>query len=338
MNSETFKSNNIPVLAGTGLCLFFIKSGFLAFFFLVPLGFVAFKCDYRAAWKALALSVTGYAVLSFGTMAARSFTINQVFWELLYFTVMTLIFTWIIAPPPGISQKISENMRLVIGSFLGAVLFTVFFMRIVMSPGFPEYIGYLMQAFSSSRSSGADVVQTAMLGSLNVDAILEGMISLMLRGGSLVSCIFVFFVSRQISFSLVCLVRRERGSLAFISMHLSPSLIWVFSSSLLLVILTGMLKLKIPDIILWNILILCAIMYFAQGMGILQFFLTKSSISPFLRLLLTVVFIVLMFTPAVNAILLAGIVILGIAENWVCFRALKQDGPPSTPEAGDSGN
>ena len=97
-----------------------------------------------------------------------------------------------------------------------------------------------------------------------------------------------------------------------------------------------MAKLEIPEIILWNILILCAILYLAQGLGILQFFLARPTVSPSFKLLLSVLFIFLFFSPVINVVLLGGVVLLGIAENWVPFRAPKQNGPPSTPEAGDS--
>jgi hypothetical protein len=71
-------------------------------------------------------------------------------------------------------------------------------------------------------------------------------------------------------------------------------------------------------------------------LGILQFFLSRSGIPPFVKLLSGLVFVILLFSPLLNAFLLAGIMLLGVAENWVPFRVSKQDGPPSTPEAGDS--
>jgi len=106
----------------------------------------------------------------------------------------------------------------------------------------------------------------------------------------------------------------------------------------MLVVLSRVARLVVPEIILWNILVLCIILYCAQGLGILQFFLSRPTVPVFLRFFLTVVLIILIFSPAVNAVLLIGIVILGIAENWAPFRAPKPNGPPSTPEGGDRGN
>ena len=338
MNSESLKNKNIPVLIAIAVCLFFVKSGFLSFFFLVPLGFIAFRYDYRTAWRTFFLAALGNAFMAIGTVAIQGIPMSQTYWDILYFTVMTLLFTWIIAPPPFIPYKMSAEVRLVAGSCLGALLFTGIFFRIMATPGFSESISSWIQVLDSFNRSGSDVVQTALLDSLSTELVMAAMKSLMLRGASLVSCIFLFFASRQISKALVHLSRRERGTSFFAAFHVYPVIIWVFSGSLLLVVLTRIIKLEFPEILLWNIMILCAIMYLAQGLGILQYFLMRPAMPPFLRLAFSVLFFVLLFSPVINAVLLAGIVLLGIAENWVVFRTPDNNRPPSTPEAGDGGN
>jgi hypothetical protein len=308
----------------------------------VPLGFVAFKYDYRVAWKAFLFAALGNVFLAAGTAALRDIPPLGAAWDILYFTMLGSICTWIIAPPPGFPVKIPGSMRLLSGSCLGALLFAGIFFRAIASPHFSEYVNSLVDALISfQRSSGSDVVQNALLESLTAEMILSAMKFIMLRGGALISCVILFAIGRQISIALVRLTRRGgpvpgAGTLAGFRVY--PETIWAFSVSLLLVVLTRMAKLEIPEILLWNILILCVILYFAQGWGILHFFLSRPSTPPFLRLLLSVLFIVLLFSPGINAILLAGVVLLGIAENWVPFRAPKSSGTPSTPEAGDDGN
>ena len=286
-------------------------------------------------------------MLSVLTAAARGFPLAGALWDILYFSLMTSIFTWITSPP-DMPVKLSGAVRIIAGSCLGAVLFAVVFFRAMSTPGFSEYLGSLINGFLSLyRSSGSDVVEAALLESLTADAVLSVMKSVILRGGSLITCVFLFFINRQVCLAVVRLSFRGRrvpssGASSrphsFAVFHANPGLIWVLSFSLLLVVVTRMVKLEIPEIVLWNILILCIILYFAQGLGIMQFFLTRNIVPPFLRFFLVVLFIILIFSPIINAILLAGIVLLGISENWVPFRAPKQNGPPSTPEAGDSGN
>ncbi|MDR0502616.1 MAG: YybS family protein, partial [Treponema sp.] len=180
--------------------------------------------------------------------------------------------------------------------------------------------------------------------------VLETVKSVMLRGGSLVSCIFLYVLCRQVSLLILRLPFRrtvtassgtgafktpshENYTLAFF--HVNPIMIWVFSAALLLVVLTRILRMQIPEIILWNILVLCVILYLAQGLGIIQFLLSRSSLSPFLKLALTLLMVFLLFSPFLNMLLLGGFFILGIIENWVPLRVLKKNAPPSTPEAGD---
>jgi hypothetical protein len=74
-------------------------------------------------------------------------------------------------------------------------------------------------------------------------------------------------------------------------------------------------------------------MYLAQGGGIVRHFLTRRLVSPGLRLLLNVAIILVVLSPGINVALLGGLILLGIAEHWAPLRALKQEGPPSTPAA-----
>ena len=241
-----------------------------------------------------------------------------------------------------------------IGSCLASLFLMGVFFRSMSSPGFSAYVQSLMNQFVSlQRSAGADVVRNALLEEVTAEMVLDLVKAVMLRGGSLVTCVLIFFICFQISLVLARLflaIKLSRdpaagqetgsptsspGAGSFTAFHVYPPLIWVLSLSLLLVVLTRMIKLEIPEIILWNVLILCGILYLAQGMGILRFLLARPSMPPFLRFLLGVLFVAFIFSPVINVVLLAGVVLLGIAENWVPFRAPKSNGPSSTPEAGD---
>jgi hypothetical protein len=90
--------------------------------------------------------------------------------------------------------------------------------------------------------------------------------------------------------------------------------------------------LRIPplEIGAWNILTLCAILYLAQGAGILLYFLGRLAMPPFLRFLTHFLIILVLFSPKINVFALGALAFLGIAENWVPFRALS-NGSSSTP-------
>jgi len=336
----------VPALIGAGICLFFSRNSLLVLFFLMPLGFLAFRYGYRVAWGAVLLVIAGNTFIAVGTAVSHGFALTGTFWGVFYFAVVASLFVWIIAPPPYSPLKICGTIRLVIGSSLSAVILIVMLLRTMASPGFLEHVAAITNSVAARQGAGSDVVQTALLAEVTPEMTLNFIRSTVFRGGALISSVLLFFLCRQLSFILARLFAKNKplrisfqeiNSLVIFRVH--PMLIWVLSASLLLVVMTHRANLEIPGIILWNILILCSIIYLAQGIGILQFFLARPTVTPFMKLLFSILFVVLMLSPGINVVLFGGVVLLGIAENWVPFRAPKSNGPPSTPEAGsDTGN
>ena len=333
----------IPAIVGAGVCLFLLNSSSFTFFYLVPLGFISCKFHYKTAWLAcLFASIGNMAII----LAGSNGNYSAAMLNIIYFIAIIFIFAWITAPPPFLNINVPEPARLLIASSIAAIVFTLVLFKGMASSDFTDYVTYLLNSLISMyNSSGSDVVQNARFEMLTADKIMEAFRFFMLRGGSLISCVFLFFMSSQLGLVLFRLYSRIRGvKLSFTgenslsAFHVSPSMIWVLSISLPLTVLTRIFKLEFPEIILWNILIICAILYFAQGFGILQFFTIRPSFPPHLRIVLSFLFIIVLFSPFLNAILLLGLVFLGLAENWVPIRASKQNGPPSTPEANDSEN
>jgi len=362
LNAEALKKKElIPALIGAGICLFFSRSGLFVLFFLLPLGFLAFRYGYRVVWNAVFFAVAGNTVLALGTLLRGSAT--GFFWGILYFAIMTSVFTWIVAPPPGLARTFCGTVRLVIASALSSAVLMAMFLRTAAAPGFLEHIASVTGAMASPAP---DVVQAALLAEVTPEMVLDFIRSAMLRGGALISSLLLFFICRQFSFILTRMVAffaKNRpfgnafpaqaeepapqktapvsssagaGALGIeplIVFRVHPMLIWAFSGSLLLVVLSSMASLEIPEIILWNILVICGILYFAQGLGILHFFIAHRVAAPLLKLLLCVTFFVLLFSPGINMVLLGGVAFLGIIEHWVPFRLPKSNGTPSTPEA-----
>ena len=326
----------IPALVGAGMCLFFARIGFFAFFFLLPLGFLAFRYGHRIVWNALFFAVTGNALILLGTALSRGAPLTGTFWNVFYFAGMTSVFVWITAPPSGLPFKASGTARLVIGSCAASLLFIGMFFRVAASPAFLEQLGAITNAVVARQSApSSDVVRAALLAEITPEMVLAFMTAIVLRGGALFFSVFLFFSCRQASFFLVRLFTRNKQAVEnqLAVFHVPPVTIWMFSGSLLLVVLTSAANILVLEILLWNILAICVILYLAQGFGILQFFLGRLAVTPFLRLLLLASFFVLLFSPGINAVLLGGVVLLGIAEIWVPLRAPKTNGPPSTPEA-----
>jgi len=237
-------------------------------------------------------------------------------------------------PPPAFA-RIPHATRFITGCALGTVTFILIFLRLMDAPGFYEYIANMLNNL---------IQQNALFMVVNTEMVFEAIRSVLLRGGSLIAAVLMFALSRQTSLLFARLIPgKTRNTSETFTVYLQrvntleafrapPLLIWIFSSSLLLVVLTSRAGFQAPEIVLWNILILSAILYLAQGVGILQTFLSRPALSPFIKLLCLVLIIFMFFSPVLNMALLAGFVLLGIAENWVPFRVSKKDSPPSTPE------
>jgi hypothetical protein len=210
-NTDVKRKILFPAITGAVLSLLLLRTGVLAFFFLVPLGFVAYRYDYKIAWMAFLFAFLGNLVLAAGARALRGVSLTDTLWDIVYYSLMAFIFTGIIAPPPAISAKYKEAVRFFCGSCLGALLFIYLFLHMAASPVYLEYVDYLLNAvFQVNRSSGADVVQNALLGNISAELVLKTIQAVMLRGGSLVSCVLLFAVCRQISLFLARLSLRKR--------------------------------------------------------------------------------------------------------------------------------
>jgi len=344
------KGDFLPAIIGAGISLIMLKTGFFSLFFLVPIGFVAYRCNYRAAWLAFLLAFFVNAVITGLYAAANAIPFDVAGLDVLYYSAIILIFICIIAAPPSLQIRIPLPVRLVAGSCLGSLLFNIILFRYMDSQALLEYISYFVNSLISAyQSTKIDVVQNALLETLTPEFVMQTIMAFMVRGGSLVSCVLLFFVCCQLSQILARLSFRLfgkniqentsgeamlNGNSPLALFHVNPMVIWFFSSSLFLVVITRAAKLEIPEIILWNVLVICSILYLAQGLGIMQFFIIRPSFSPFLRVLLVIAFVFLLFSPFINAFLLGALALLGIAENWLPLRVSKQSGPPSTPEAG----
>jgi hypothetical protein len=320
--------------------VFFSRSGFPVFFFLVPLGIASYRFGIRTAWACYALAAALNFVITLGIVLILRAPPGGL-WDFLYFALLTGIFTWITAPPgipastgerAGFIFRLSGTLRLAAGSAACTLLLIGTFSRLLEEPVFYDAIKRQIETvLSFYRPGGADVVQSALLESLTPELVLEFLNSVIVRGGGLASSFLIFLVSRQMSIALSRLFGGRYRGMPLRSFHADIRFIWVLSVSLFMVIAMRVLKWTVPEIILWNILTLCAILYLAQGLGILQHFAAAPGTPPFLRLALSILFFILMFSPGINAAVLGLVTLLGIAETWVSFRTPKTDGPSPTP-------
>jgi hypothetical protein len=314
----------------------------LSFFFLVPLGFAAAGYNGRTAVLAAFTAILGNIVFVLNLFLFWGQGGLELLGDLGFFSLVTVIFTWIVSPPGAVSRvlRIPGAYRLLAGSVL---VFLAFLLLVLTGEGRAGFQGLLhaqAEALSSFyiAASSPDAAERSLLERhLTPEALVEAFRFIALRGGGLLSSALIFFVSRQMGRFLARVIRRREAGGSVLQFRTEPGLIWVLSGALALILLFRLAGAgrgsggAALEIVLWNILVLCAILYLAQGWGILAFFLARAPVPPLVRLLLTALFVALLMRPGINAVILGLIVLLGIAENWVPFRAPKPNGPSSTP-------
>jgi len=330
----------IPAVIGAAVSVGLARSGFLGFLFLLPLGILAYCYNAKTARLSAILVILGNSLVSLILGFSRISDSRALVADTVYVTIMIVVFAWITAPPQTGPRflGIQPVYRLIAGSVLAALVFGVGIYLSRNSGGMYARLREQAQAVAAmyTTAMGTDVVQRSLSEQyMTVDAILAAMISIAIRGGLVVSCVLLFFISRQAALTITWFARRRRPDGSVAAFHTEPRVIWVLSFSLLAILGGFWGRISPLEIAGWNVLLICGILYLVQGVGIITFFLTRKELSVGLRMLIQVGIILVIVSPGINVIALGALVLLGIAENWVPFRAPKLNGPSSTPGMGE---
>jgi hypothetical protein len=319
--NSNFVSLSIAAAAAF-LSVSLVRLGALGILFLLPFALAGFFGGEKPLWLAAFLAAAGNTALLFGAWRDTGTDSVILIWNVLYYAVMVLAFCWINAEQgkrvPFFS--IHPVYRLVLGSLVASAAIIPCFLAVMENREFVRFVAVRLEA-----------VYKASGGELDVEAFILSLVYLGIRGGILVSALFFFAISRQLAVFVTWLVRREKPDPGLIGFKNGPFLIWVLSVSLGAVLLGSVTGLTVLEAGAWNILALCAILYLAQGGGIVLYFLVR--LPPLYRLLANLALLVLLFRPGINAVLLGMLILAGIIENWVPFRTFGSQGSPPTPGA-----
>jgi hypothetical protein len=300
-----------------------MRGGFWSFLFLIPLGFAAGVFGPASAWLSwAAASVLNICVTSviFRGAGFLPRILNN-----LYFIAMSAGFTWIMA-----GKTVRTAYRFIIASAAG----TLVFLFILYSDGgsaFREIILHQAETLSSAyiSASGPDVVRRSLLEqTLRPENLLSVITQAILRGGALVSCLSLFVFSRQTALAFAWLLNRREQASGLSGFHAPPGAIWALSLSLGAVLIFRRAGLAFPEIAAWNFLVICGIIFLAQGAGIALHTLKRRP--PAARFFGNILIVILIISPGINVLSVGILILLGIAENWLPLRAA--DRPASTPE------
>ncbi|MDR2210453.1 MAG: YybS family protein [Spirochaetaceae bacterium] len=297
---------------GAGASILCVRTGFLSFFFLLPLALGAFFGGQRAAWAGGILAAAGNTIISLWLYMYRGSDPIPLLWFTLYYAMMALVFTWINAPLSRFWVLLETPYRMAAGALLctlivGAAL--LFLLDDSQLQGFVE-----LQLTALNGLAGQEGAPTA--AELTTLIVHTG-----LRGGILLSCIFFWWINRQIALGIFRIVRRLPPGGSLLSFRVPPFFIWIFSLALGAVVFGRIGNAEILEIGGWNILAFSGILFFVQGGAIVFYYLLKTPL--FFRVLVNLGIIILLFIPGAITALLGLLLLLGIAENWVSFRVPK---------------
>ena len=302
----------ITLFVCTTLSLLFMKTGILSLFYLVPLGYV--------------IVLTGVYMPVFITAAAANIVIMIVHafsktdgiknmpLEALLLTVFFLGFTWIMG-----GKGLRTAYKFIIASSVCAIIFLIY----INSPtsGFFESFSKTAEELFGSGDSEIQIKNPLFAQAFTPQRLTEFAKMFLLRGGALVSMFFLFFVNRQIAVSVASMIKRQRIDHGLITFYSPANTIWAFSASLATIVLTGIFKVELLSVLAWNLFTVCAIIYLAQGIGVLTYWMMLRS--NVFRLIISVLIIVVLFSP-LNSFAIAALVLLGIIDNWRPFRIAKR--------------
>ncbi len=310
--------------------LILVRSGFLTPLFLIPLGLLGQRgTSYEVVGTALLMLFINGA---FSFFAAGS---DPAAWKLLladtlYISALTMLFVVLLIPDvfTMVFPFLRGTYRVLVASILGTLSLLPMYLVVRNDSGFYNLLldQAEMVAKLLKESTTSDVVQQSVIEkAINADSVLALMKAIALRGGLFISHVVFFGISAAVS-------RQNTGKRwSLRAFHVDFGWIWILSAMLLAILAGIVFEIEVLEIIGWNGALTALVLYFLQGMGIFSHMLAHPRLSRLSRFLLRTLLLVVLLSPGINAIVLAGITLLGVAENWVSLRRPHTTGPSSTP-------
>lgn len=334
LNMENKASLLLPLVCAV-LSAAMFNLGF-SFLFLAPLGFAVLRNAGNAPLVFAASAVLN-AALAFFLRSRLGVGTSGFALDFSYFAVLALVFIWTLAErekPPAL--QVRKLYQLIGAAALGAVVFLLIVFDNDSSSAFATSLRAQADVFSTLwiNTAGADVARRSFLEqTVTPQGVLEILRGAMLRGGAVAFMLFIIYINRRMAQTAYWIAKKRRAALAIDLplFHAPVNAIWCLSFSIGAVLLGRIVGISVLEIAAWNVLVVCAVIFAAQGAGIVMFSIAKWNLPPIMRLFFNIIIFVIIISPGINIVALNTLVFLGIAENWLPIRVLKNDGAPRTP-------
>jgi hypothetical protein len=295
-------------------------TGLFSFFFLVPVGFAVMVSD--SFYRTVLLMTGFFIVLSLFISLIVSGSANIPLIEFIYTVILIFGFSWIMAGSKY--TNVRTAYRFILSASAGFIVFLAVFLGAGKDSSLHSAL-YSQAEFISSiiiASAGNDAVRVSELQKvLTPENIVESFKSIFLKGGAILTFFFVFFINRHLSLIALWLIKKQKYGRRLSAFFAPANTVWLLCASAALLLFTRQLKMETAEIVAWNVLAVCGIIFLAQGAGILMHFLETRA--PAFRLMANVFIIVLILSPGINTVAIAALLLLGVIENWVPLRQPK---------------
>jgi len=314
-------------LVSAGLYL----SALLAFAFLLPLQFAFGRLGKGGGFRAAAISalvLTGTQVFFLagsGTGFTAAWLGSLGFPLLLILTLVVL--------NHGYATRLGPSVRLVTASLILALVLSPLVSSLLAdgslkaalldtTKGFTEEIRKGIEAkidITAPEYDGA-----ALMASLDPERIVDS--SLRFFVSAFAGLVFLliggsWWIGNRIA-GEGSLGRGE--AVALRELRLPPELVWPLLASLTLLLATLAIDLgQLPRVVAWNLSIVFALAYAAQGAGIVAHHLERLKVPGFLRIALALTIPLSAISSPIGAGLVAILPVLGVTELWIPYRTKK---------------
>ena len=110
------------------------------------------------------------------------------------------------------------------------------------------------------------------------------------------------------------------------SFRLESHYLWPFIASWAGIGLGLLVDLGVVSYVVWNVGLVMLFLYGLQGLAILRFLFEKRGLPRLLWLLLVVGLVVLAASPRAGIVVVFGIPLFGVSENWIRYRVSRTRG------------
>jgi len=297
------KSSLLTMIVCVGMSMFFLRAGFLSFFFLAPLGYAVIVTG--SFFMIFFASASTNIILGLTLIASSSESVPGFWIYNVYLTILFLAFTWLIG-----STNIRTLYRLIIAAAAGSLALLYEFLRAdsLLYKVFTDIAIEVSESFSSSN---------AMFES---ESLIEYLKNFMLKGGAFAGLFFLFILNRKMAFSAVFIFKKQKIDKSLTAFFAPPNAIWILFGSLVTVLLTNFFNIELLNILAWNVFVVCGIIFLAQGAAILMYWQRMRSIG--FRIAVNIMIVLILLSPF-STFAIGALVLLGVVENWRPFRLSK---------------